>query len=108
MCLRSVGWFSRTKRRPASAATSRKRMGGGGRTAAARAALLMRRTDLRFTRGLLLLFLVFFQDLLVLCHGGTRFGRITRGLVCPRQLVVQAPVVIQFEGLFQVGNRIGV
>src|SRR6185295_8806998 len=91
MCLRSVGWFSRTNEIPAAAAMSRNRMGGTAAGAAAQtlqaAATTQptvnprlgirftspRRTDLSLARHIFLLLLDFLKDLLVFCHGVAGF-----------------------------------
>ena len=102
---------------PAFAATSRKRMGGGGPNAAAArvparaghapVALFTGRPDLGLTRPHVLLFLDSFHDLLILCHRGARLFRLARGAVGAGQLIVQAAVVIQFQGLLQMGDGLG-
>src|SRR5437660_11325673 len=90
-CLRSVGLFSRTNETPACAAISRKRMGGGLAGAAVSSAATANPIHLRLfarwpnpslTRRIILLFLVPFNDLLILCHRGARLFGLSGGAVC--------------------------
>src|SRR5215472_9876386 len=115
MCLRSVGWFSRTKEIPAAAATSRNRMGGTGAAASAaqmhrpadtaignnpRVGIRLpsaRRADLSLARHCFLLLLDLLEDLLVFCHGSGGLLPLAGRLVRAAELVVQA-AVFQFQG----------